>query len=149
MIDGNGIPLCLVTAKANVGDVSLALKTIDNLKIGRRRRRPKRVRADKGYDSAALRRGLRERGIKPALDARDFSNRRQPESAWNDSREIRYAPCRWKVEQRFACLDQARRLNFLFEHTRTRYETFMRIAFIRCYMKRLVRCKKKKLGVLR
>lgn len=138
-----------MTAKANVHDGTLALKTIDSLTIGKRKRKPKRVRADKGYDSSALRRGLRRRRIKPALDARGFPHRKQPEQDWNDNKEIRYAPCRWKVEQRFACMDQDRRLNFLFERTRLHYETFMKLSFIRCYLKRLSRGRKKGNGVLR
>lgn len=141
-MDGNGIPLAATTTKANSPDLHSALPTIDRIIIGKRRRRPKRVRADKGYDSVAFRGALRKRGIKPAIDHREFENRRRPERMWNDSREIRYGRKRWCVEQRFACLDQNRRLDFLFERTRTAYETFLKIAFIRCYLKILSRSNK-------
>lgn len=142
MIDGNGIPLVATTTKANVHDLHSALPTIDRFRIGNRLRRPKRLGADKGYDSAAFRRALRKRGIKPAIRSRNFKNRRANPKLWNDSREIRYSRCRWKVERRIACLDQNRRLDFLFERTREQYETFMKIAFIRCYLKMLARTRK-------
>jgi len=141
LTDGNGLPIATVTAKANVHDLKLALPTIDHLKIGRRIRRPKRVRADKGYDSISFRKQLRQRGIKPALDSRDYQQRKLPDKYWNDKKEIRYGRNRWKVEQRFACLDQNRRLDFLYEQSRKAYEGFMTIAIIRCYLKILAKSK--------
>lgn len=141
-MDGSGLPLVAITAKANVHDVRLALPTVDALKIGERRRRPKRVRADKGYDSQAFRQALRQRHIKPALNHREYARRQRPQHQWDDRSEIRYGRCRWKVERSFACLDQNRRLNFLYERTRTAYEGFLDIARLRCYLKRLSRCRK-------
>lgn len=140
-MDGSGLPLVVTTTKANVHDLHSALPTIDRIVIGKQRRRPKRLRADKGYDSAAFRRALRKRGIKPAIDHRDYLNRKYPEWMWNDAREIRYGRKRWCVEQRFACIDQNRRLDFLFERTRASYEGFLTLAFIRCYLKRLSHCR--------
>lgn len=142
MIDGQGLPLCATTTRANAHDLRSALPTIDGLRIGNRRRRPKRLRADKGYDSAAFRRALRTRGIRPAIDARQYRHRRQSPRVWDDRREIRYAPKRWQVEQRIACLDQQRRLDFLYERTRTAYEGFLTLAMIRCYVQRLGRSRK-------
>lgn len=139
----------MVTAKANIHDSRLALPTIDGIMIGNRKRKPKRVRADKGYDSRSLRQQLRQRSIKPALDAREYPVRLKPAEDWDDRKEIRYAPNRWKVEQRFACLDQSRRLNFLFERTRKQYEAFLTLAFIRCYLKILAKTRKRKRGVWR
>lgn len=141
-MDGQGWPLVAITAKANVHDLTLALPTVDALKIGERRRRPKRVRADKGYDSYAFRRALRQRRIKPAVNHRDYAERRRPRRQWDDRSEIRYSRPRWKVEQRIACLDQNRRLDFLYERTRRIYEAFLDIARLRCYLKRLSRCRR-------
>ena len=149
MTDGNGLPLVVVTAKANVHDVLLALPTLDRLFIGKRIRRPKRSRMDKGYDSSALRRQLRQRGIRAAIDHRAFGHRRQPERLWNDRGEIRYSKPRWKVEQRIACLDQNRRLGYLYERTRDAYKTFLTLARIRCYVRRLACCRKTKRRVFR
>lgn len=144
MVDGKGTPLAGTTTKANVADIDSALPTIDKLVIGKQRRRPKRLRADKGYDSIEFRRELRRRKIKPAINYREYENRKKPEKCYNDSREIRYSKKRWCVEQRIACLDQQRRLNFLFERTRDSYEAFLTIAFIRCYLKLLSRSKSRK-----
>ncbi|PIP75925.1 hypothetical protein COW86_01010 [Candidatus Kuenenbacteria bacterium CG22_combo_CG10-13_8_21_14_all_39_9] len=139
IVDGNGIPLASTTTKANLVDLDSALSTVDKIQIGNRRRRPKRVRADKGYDGIGFRKQLRQRGIKTAIDHRRIKNRREPEKLWNDSQEIRYSRKRWQVEQRIACLDQNRRLDFLFERTRDRYEAFLTLACIRCYLKLLTR----------
>lgn len=141
LVDGHGIPLCGITTKANAHDVRSAIATIDLLRIGKRRRRPKRVRADKGYDGKSFRQQLRKRGIKSAVDHRAYPHRKRPQREWDDHKEIRYAPCRWKVEQRWACLDQNRRLNFLYEKKRSRYEGFLTLAMIRVYLQRLLRCK--------
>lgn len=142
LVDGNGLPLAAVTVKANVHDVRCALPTVDRLRIGTRRRRPKRLRADKGYDSKAFRRALRARGIKPAINHRMYRHRKGRQRDWDDGREIRYAPHRWKVERSFACLDQNRRLDFLYERTRDTYEQFMTLAIIRSYLKVLSKCRK-------
>ena len=141
-MDGNGLPLISITAKADVHDVKLTLPTVDALMIGKRRRRPKRVRADKGYDSAAFRKGLRQRGIRPAVDHRRYEHRHTHRKTWDDRSECRYAPCRWKVERSFACMDQHRRLNFLYERTRHAYDGFLTLARIRCYLKLLSRCRR-------
>lgn len=134
--------MAATTTKANAHDLQSALKTVDALRIGGRCRRPKRLRADKGYDSIPFRKALRKRGIKPAINHREYQKRKQSPRLWNDSVQIRYSPCRWKVEQRFACMDQNRRLNFLYETTRDAYEGFMTLAMIKCYLKLLSRCRK-------
>ena len=130
-----------ITAKASIHDVRMALPTVDALLVGKRRRRPKRLRADKGYDSYAFRKALRRRRIKPAINHRDYGKRHRPPAHWDDRAEIRYSRPRWKVEQRIACLDQNRRLNFLYERTRTTYDAFLDLARLRCYLKRLSRCR--------
>lgn len=141
LIDGHGIPSTFLTVRANCHDVSCALPTVDRLYVGNRRRRPKRLRADQGYDSVLFRRRLRQRGIRPAIDARGYRRRRQPPRDWDDRAEIRYAPGRWNVEQRIACLDQQRRLDVLFERTRGTYATFTSMACVRQYRKLLARCR--------
>jgi IS5 family transposase len=135
LIDGDGLPLTGTTTKASAHDTQSALKTIDALRIGQRLRRPKRLGADKGYDSIPLRKQLKRRGIKTAIRHRQYQNRKANPRLWNDVRETRYARNRWKVEQRIACLDQNRRLGFLYERTRETYEVFLTIARIRCYVK--------------
>src|SRR5438128_11009817 len=65
VVDAHGNPLTFTLSKANWNDQRKLLESIDGMKIGRRRRRPKRLGLDKGYDSEPLRRELRKRGIAP------------------------------------------------------------------------------------
>jgi Transposase DDE domain len=74
VIDANGNPLNFTLSKANRHDQVNVLETIDGIKIGKRRRRPKRLGLDKGYDSDTLRRELRRRRIVPIASYR--SNRK-------------------------------------------------------------------------
>jgi transposase len=67
-------------------------------RVGRPRRRPERLTADRGYDHDSYRRQLRQRGIKPEIA------RRQTE---HGSGLGRY---RWVVERTFAWLHQLKRL---------------------------------------
>jgi transposase len=67
-------------------------------KVGRPRRRPKRLSADRGYDHDSHRRQLRRRGITPEIARRKSSH---------GSGLGRY---RWVVERTFAWLHQFKRL---------------------------------------
>lgn len=127
---------------ANKADLTAATDTVDAIIVGQQRRRPKRLGADKGYDSVAFRRQLRARGIQPAIVHRDYQHRRDPERCWNDGKRQRYCRQRWRVEQRFGCLGQQRRLEFLYEKRIDSYAAFLAIAFIGCYLKVLARCRK-------
>lgn len=142
VVDGRGIPLSYTLIAANEHDITPALSTVDAIIVGRRRARPKRLGADKGYDSVPFRQALRARGIQPAIAYRGWKNRHQPERSWNDRAQQRYARQRWRVEQRFACLSQQRRLEFLYEKTFSSYAAFLEVAFIGCYLKLLAKCRK-------
>ena len=63
--------MAITCCRANHHDQKFALKTVDKITVGGRIRRPKRLGADKGYDSDELRRGLKSRTIKPILIRRD------------------------------------------------------------------------------
>jgi len=60
VIDANGHPLAFTIGRANWNDQRNLLAAIDSIRIGKRRRRPKRLGLDKGYDSEPLRRELRK-----------------------------------------------------------------------------------------
>lgn len=70
---------------------------------GRPRHRPASVLGDRGYDAAAIRRGLRARHILPLLAMRRTKN---------DSRLRRW---RWVIERTFAWLNQFRRLRVRYD----------------------------------
>jgi Transposase DDE domain len=70
--DGGGLPLTAAVTAANTGDTTMFAAVLDDVPpirtpSGRRRRRPGKVDADKGYDSRANRAWLRRRGITPRI----------------------------------------------------------------------------------
>ncbi len=108
LVDATGIPLAFSLTGGNRNDVTQLIPLIDGVPsvrgvIGRPRRRPERVTADRGYDHDKHRRLLWERGIKPEIA------RRQTE---HGSGLGRY---RWVVERSFAWLHQFKRLRIRYE----------------------------------
>jgi hypothetical protein len=74
VIEANGHPLNFTLSTANRNDLIKLLETIDGIRIGKRKRNPKRLGLDKGYDSEPHRRALRQRRIIPSpLIARTMS----------------------------------------------------------------------------
>ena len=73
---------------------------------GRPRQRPKRVIADRAYDSDVLRERLHQRGIELLVP-----HRRNRQRWWRqDGRKLRRYRKRWKIERTFAWLQNFRRL---------------------------------------
>ncbi|MBQ0889536.1 transposase [Streptomyces sp. RM72] len=73
--DGQGIPLAVSLTGGNRNDVTQLLPLLDKIPavagtVGRPRRRPDTLFADRGYDHDKYRRLLRERGIRPAIAER-------------------------------------------------------------------------------
>src|SRR5512135_2167033 len=101
--DGGGIPLKVITTGGNINDVSSALDLVDGIppvagRLGRPRRRPDALLADKGYDSDRLRRELARRRIVPIISYRGTKG-------VQGLGKLRYV-----VEQTLALLYQFRRL---------------------------------------
>jgi len=84
-------------------------------KVGRPRRRPKRVSADRAYDYDSRRRQLRERGITPEIAHRNVAH---------GSGLGRY---RWVVERTFAWLHQFKRLLVRYDRRADIHEAFLAI----------------------
>ena len=80
---------------------------------GRPRQRPDAVIGDRGYDAAALRRGLRTRHIVPLLAVRRTTHG-SGIGRW-----------RWVVERTFACLNQFRRLRVRYDKRADIHEAFL------------------------
>jgi transposase len=80
-VDGKGRPWALLLTGGNVADISQATEVLAELD-------PKRVVADKGYDSDPLRRWLAERGVTSCIPPR--SNRRNPRPARRSSYRKRH-----------------------------------------------------------
>jgi transposase len=85
-------------------------------RVGRPRRRPERLVADRGYDHDKYRRLLRQRRIKPVIA------RRQSGHGSGLGRE------RWIVERTFAWLRNRRRLLVRYERRSEIHEAFLALA---------------------
>ncbi len=110
----------LVTA-ANVNDVTQLLPLLDAVpavrgRVGRPRRKPRAVVADRGYDSDPLRRALRRRGVRPVI-----ARRKTPHGS-GLGRE------RWVVERTISWLHQFRRLRVRWERRADVHQAFLRLA---------------------
>jgi transposase len=118
--DGGGLPLAAVVTAANVND-TVMFQTVEDIPpvrtpAGRRRTRPAKVHADKGYDSRANRAYLRRRGIKARIA------RREVESSTRLGRH------RWKVERALSWLSCFRRLQVRWDRDSGRWFAFVLVA---------------------
>src|SRR5690606_21633749 len=99
IVDTNGTPLQVSLTGGNRHDVTELLPLVDSLPairgtVGRTRRKPRRLYADRGYDYDVYRRQLRARGITPKIARRG--------TAHGSGLGTR----RWVVERAFAWLHQ-------------------------------------------
>jgi transposase len=106
--DAGGLPLAVSITGGNRNDITQLLPLIDAIppirgRVGRPRRRPGQLLADRGYDYDIYRRQLRARGITPRIARRGVAH------GSGLGRQ------RWVVERGFAWLHAFKRL-------RTRYE---------------------------
>jgi transposase len=116
--DGRGMPLAVRLTGANRNDSQEALALVDAIpplhsERGRPRRRPDCVLGDRGYDAAAIRRGLRTRHIVPWLAMRRTEHG-SGLGRW-----------RWVVERTFAWLNHFRRLRVRYDKRADIHEAFL------------------------
>jgi transposase len=129
LTDADGLPLVIGLSAANVHDSQLLCPLVAGIpairsRRGPRRRKPVKLRADKGYDYEHLRAWLRERGITPRIARRGI-----------DSSE-RLGRHRWKVERTIAWLDGYRRLTLRYERHGHLFAAFATLgAAITCWKK--------------
>ena len=129
VVDGEGIPLGSTLASASPAEVTLAESTLEAIKVprrgrGRPKKRPKRLIADRGYDSDPLRERLKR--IKIDLIAPHRKNRSKPKT--QDGRKLRRYRKRWKVERTFAWIGNFRRLVVRYERHIQIYQAFFHLA---------------------
>ena len=98
---------------------------------GRPRQNPKRLIADKAYDSRALRARLKARGID--LIAPHIRNHKKTQ----DGRKLRRYLRRWKVERTIAWLQNFRRLVTRYERSLTAFRGFFHVALMMVALRRL------------
>lgn len=122
--DRLGTPLASpLLTPSNVPDVVMLIPVVDHVRpirgrVGRPRRRPKKLHADKGYASRANRLALRLRGIQPRIARVGI-----------ESRE-RLGRHRWVVERSLAWLHSFRRLATRYERDPEIHQGLMNLAAI-------------------
>ena len=121
LTDGSGVPLVVHLTAANHADVNELHPLVDSIPAlqgarGRPRFRPRRLYADRAYDSKAHRIGLRLRNIQPFLARR------------NTEHGSGLGIHRWVVERTFAWIRQHRRLRVRFEQRADIHQAFLHLA---------------------
>src|SRR5271169_4358860 len=128
LVDGQGLPLGVRLESASPAEVMLAEATLAEVRVprrkGRPRQKPERVIADRAYDSDPLRRRLQKRGIELIAPYRSNNQQRR----YEDKRKLRRYKRRWIVERTHAWLGQFRRLLVRHEHLLSTYYAFFYLA---------------------
>jgi transposase len=121
LTDATGIPLAVRVTGGNRNDVTQLLPLIEQVppvrgRPGRPRRRPERLVADRGYDSAAHREALRILGIRPMIAERGVEHG-SGLGCW-----------RWVIERSIAWLHQYRRLAVRWEYRADLHRALLTLA---------------------
>jgi IS5 family transposase len=121
IVDGAGLPLTGLVSAANTHDSRLLVPLVDRVgpvrgRVGRPRRRPERLYADKAYDFGRCRRALRARGISARIARRGVQSSR------------RLGRHRWKVGRTIAWLLEHRRLQVRYERLAAVLNGLLRLA---------------------
>jgi transposase len=133
LVDATGIPLAWTLTGGNRNDATQLFPLLERIpppvhgKLGRPRRRPERVTADRGYDHDKYRRELRRRPITPEIA------RRQTDHGSGLGR------ARWVVERTFAWLHHFKRLLVRFDRRAEMHEAFLALGCCLVCFKRLAR----------
>lgn len=128
-MDGEGVPLGATLHSASPSEVKLIEETLESIRVprngpGRPKKRPRRLIADKGYDSNQLRDSLARKGIDLIAPHR----RNRVHSRPQDGRKLRRYRRRWKVERTFAWLQNFRRLVIRWDRDLVMYQAFFHVA---------------------
>ncbi len=118
--DGHGTPLAILLTGGNRNDVTQLLPLLDAIppvrgRIGRPRRKPDSLFADRGYDHDVYRDRVHARGIVPAIARRGARH------------GTGLGTYRWVVERSFAWLHGFRRLRMRWERRADIHEAFLKL----------------------
>ncbi|WP_435839304.1 IS5 family transposase [Streptomyces anthocyanicus] len=121
IVDGQGIPLAVSLTGGNRNDVTQLEPLLDEIpavagQVGRPRRRPDALLADRGYDHDKYRRLLWQRGIRPVI-----ARRGEPHGTG-------LGTFRYVVERTIAWLHGFRRLRIRWERRDDIHEAFLGLA---------------------
>jgi transposase len=125
VVDGNGIPIGAQLASAQLAECRLAESTLARVRVprkgrGRPRSHLKRVIADRGYDSNALRTRFQERRTELIVPYRKYVRDRR----FEDKRKLRRYRKRWKIERTNAWLQNFRRIQVRYDRILTVFQGF-------------------------
>ena len=123
--------------KASPSEVKLLEQTLVNGRIGGRRakrRKPKRLIADRGYDSNKVRALLVKRDIEPIIPAR----RNNRVATHQDGRKLRRYKRRWIIERTNSWLQSFRRLVVRYERSPTIFTALVHLACALTTLKRVL-----------
>ena len=137
LADGTGTPLGIYVEKASPAEVTLAEATLDSVKvkIGKRKKgKPKRLVADRAYDSNKLRTLLVSRGIEPIIPARD----KNKVATHQDKRKLRRYGHRWIIERTNSWLQNFRRLTVRYERSAKVFTALIHMACALITLKRFL-----------
>jgi len=112
---------------ATPSEVRLVEPTLVNGRIGSgraRRRRPRRLIADRGYDSNPLRELLVRREIEPVIPRR----RNNPRATHQDGRKLRRYRRRWVIERTNSWLQNFRKLVVRYERSAKVFTALVHLA---------------------
>lgn len=137
LVERSGLPLGVCLAAASVAEVALAEPTLAQVAVpragpGRPKMKPRRLVADRGYDSRRLWERLRRRGID--LIAPHLRSRRR---RWQDGRKLRRYRHRWIIERSIAWLLSFKRLVVRCERRLDCYRAFVHAACLLIVLRRL------------
>jgi transposase len=141
--DGNGVPIGFHLDSASPAEVKLAEVTLQSVRVQSRKRqvktRPRKLVADRAYDSRTFRASLRKRGIKACIPPRRRpktwrKKRGRPVTANREAYKQRF-----KIERSFSWMGNYRRLLIRWEHHLSVYRGFCFFALALICMDRLLK----------
>jgi transposase len=125
--DRQGLPLAAVVSAANVNDHLMLNETLDALRpirqpVGRPRKRPAKLHADKGYDYRSCRELLKRRGITARIARRGIES------------STRLGQHRYVIERGLEWISRFRRLVRRYERQASHFAAFLVLACaVICY----------------
>jgi len=138
IMEGNGIPIALVAAKGNIADITLANKTVDNIRLSQAALRGSLFNGDKGFDCLAFRVHAANFGLLPNIPRRGCT------TGDKDKTFIYYLYDKLKGKKRFvversnAWMKSFKRLRMRFDYKSSSFEAFLYLAIIVICVRRLL-----------
>ena len=126
--DGQGVPLAVEASAGQCHESRYVEPVMNAMRIGRRRRRPRRLAGDKGYSYGNVRRWLRRHRIQAVIPAK--SN--QPPQENFDRKAYRR---RNVVERCVNWMKENRRLGTRYEKLAVNFQAMAKLAMIRRYFR--------------